>query len=236
MGSTPSSGRWPPGNTIYFMWGRYLPTSNEKESGVIHHRRQLDLMTFHEFVCLPYRTDAVDRVIPQFGGVLKAPHQPLNINFMHAKDRRGSDQWWPQKLPPLVPSPAGPFHQLPADDIPVDATQRLSAPHPHRPVVPDVLDNRRPARRMMVGTMTTARDWKWLDEMMANNVQAVPPTRRIRRMAEGRGRPRGWRGGRGRGEGSDTAPTQLSEGGASTSHVHHAGTSTQADLPSTPQT
>ncbi|MED6111365.1 hypothetical protein PIB30_051713 [Stylosanthes scabra] len=55
-------------------------------------------------------------------------------------------------------------------------------------------------------------------------------------MAEGGGRRRGGRGGRGRREGGDTTPTQQSEGGASTSHAHHAGTSTQADLPSTPQT
>ncbi|MED6162160.1 hypothetical protein PIB30_067728 [Stylosanthes scabra] len=235
-------------------------------------------MTFLEFVCLPYRTDAVeavvhpsilqadhralwtsivpliyfgtiewhqvDRLILQFGGVQNAPHQPLNIDFMHAKDGRGSDQWWPQKYQcwhglwasrfaqlfevaqaedpgPSVDFlrwwflagkrylvPAGLFHQLPADNIQVDATKRLSAPHPHRSIVLDVPDNRRPDRRMMVGTRTTARDWQWLDEMMADDVQAAPPTQRIRRMAEGRGQRRGGRGGRGHGEGGDTAPTQ----------------------------
>ncbi|MED6170435.1 hypothetical protein PIB30_030859 [Stylosanthes scabra] len=164
----------------------------------------------------------MDRVIPQFGGVQNAPHHPLNIDFMHA--RRGSDQWWPQKYKrwdglwasrfALLFEVAqaknsgpswftagkrylvlvGPFHQLPADDIPVDATQRLSAPDPHRPVMLDVPDNRRTAKRMMVGMRTTARDWQWLDEMMADAVQAAPPTQRIRRMAEGRGRPRGRRG------------------------------------------
>ncbi|MED6190443.1 hypothetical protein PIB30_105923 [Stylosanthes scabra] len=122
---------------VGLQWGRYLPTSDEKEPRVIHHRRQLDLMTFHEdhfnnfFVCLSYRVDMVkdvvhpsilqpnhralwtlivpliyfgtiewhqvDRVIPQFGGVQNAPHQPLNIEFLHAKDGRGSDQWWPRK-------------------------------------------------------------------------------------------------------------------------------------------
>ncbi|MED6200172.1 hypothetical protein PIB30_082530 [Stylosanthes scabra] len=63
----------------------------------------------------------------------------------------------------------------PAEDISVDATQRQSAPHPERPVVPDVPDNKRPGRRMMVGTRTTARDWQWLDEMMAEDTPAVRP-------------------------------------------------------------
>ncbi|MED6111366.1 hypothetical protein PIB30_051714 [Stylosanthes scabra] len=135
-----------------------------------------------------------DRVISQLGGIQKAPHRPLNIDFLHANDGPGSDRWWPQKhkvwhglwasrfaqlfevAQPEDPGssadflrwwffagkrylvPAGPFHQLPADDIPVDATQRQSAPHPHRTVVANVPSNRRPARRMMVGTRTTARD------------------------------------------------------------------------------
>ncbi|MED6170263.1 hypothetical protein PIB30_029122 [Stylosanthes scabra] len=68
---------------------------------------------------------------------------------MHAKDGRGSDQWFPQTFAQLFdvaqsadlgPSadflqwwilavrrylvPAGPYHRLPPDDIPVDATQR----------------------------------------------------------------------------------------------------------------
>ncbi|MED6155041.1 hypothetical protein PIB30_001723 [Stylosanthes scabra] len=60
-------------------------------------------------------------------------------------------------------------------------------------------------------------------------------------MPEGYGRRRGasrdGRGGRGRMEGGDTAPTQQTHGGASTSlAVEVARMSTQADLPSTPQT
>ncbi|MED6120120.1 hypothetical protein PIB30_017941 [Stylosanthes scabra] len=38
----------------------------------------------------------VDPVIPQFEGVQNAPHQPLNIDFLHARDRRGIDWWWPR--------------------------------------------------------------------------------------------------------------------------------------------
>ncbi|MED6215163.1 hypothetical protein PIB30_110686, partial [Stylosanthes scabra] len=37
----------------------------------------------------------VDRVIPQFGGVQNYPYRPLNIDFLHAKDGRGGDRWFP---------------------------------------------------------------------------------------------------------------------------------------------
>ncbi|MED6160088.1 hypothetical protein PIB30_048145 [Stylosanthes scabra] len=93
----------------------------------------------------------------------------------------------------------------PADEIPVDATQRQSALHPERPVVPNVPDNRRPGRKMMVGMRTTARDWQGLDDMMADDTPAEQPTQKIRRMPESYGQRRGagrvGRGGRGRGEG-----------------------------------
>ncbi|MED6136388.1 hypothetical protein PIB30_055639 [Stylosanthes scabra] len=60
-----------------------------------------------------------------------------------------------------------------------------SSPLRERPVVPDVSDNRRPERRMMIGTRTTPGDWQWLDEMMGEDVPAVRPTQKIRRMPEG---------------------------------------------------
>ncbi|MED6108347.1 hypothetical protein PIB30_023115 [Stylosanthes scabra] len=155
---------------------------------------------------------------PQFGGVQNRPHRALSIDFLHAKDGRVSDQWFPQtfrhwhalwatrfeQLFQVLPSadpgptadfirwwilagrrylvPADRFHRLPPDEIPVEAVQRQSAPHPPRPDVPLVPDNRRPARRMMVGTKTTARDWQWLDECMAEDAPAVPPTQKNRRM------------------------------------------------------
>ncbi|MED6169873.1 hypothetical protein PIB30_025287 [Stylosanthes scabra] len=102
---------------------------------------------------------------------------------MHAKDGRGSDQWFPQTFAQLFdvaqsadPGPTayflqwwiiaarrylvldGPYHRLPPDEIPVEAIQRQSAPHLERPDVPHVPDNRQLGRRMMVGTKTTARD------------------------------------------------------------------------------
>ncbi|MED6145526.1 hypothetical protein PIB30_026109 [Stylosanthes scabra] len=107
------------------------------------------------------------------------------------------------------------FHHLLPDEIPVEATQRQSGPHPARPDVPHVPDNKRPGRRMMVGTRTTARDWQWLDDIMDEDAPAAPPTQKNRRMPvsyacrRGAGRPRrGGRAGRGSGEGGDAAPTQ----------------------------
>ncbi|MED6179972.1 hypothetical protein PIB30_005771 [Stylosanthes scabra] len=76
---------------------------------------------------------------------------------------------------------------------------------------------------------------------MAEDASVERPTQNIRCMPESYGRRRGagkgGRGSRGRGERCDTASTQKTQGGANTSQaVEVAGTSTQADLPSTPQT
>ncbi|MED6216067.1 hypothetical protein PIB30_004097 [Stylosanthes scabra] len=294
--------KWP----LASRWYRFLPISDEKDPRLQRLRRQLDLMPFSEFVCLPYRTleveavldrrilqeehralwcsivpliyfgtmewHQVDRVIPQFGWVQNRPHLALIIDFLHAKDGRGSNQWFPQtfqrwhafwQLFQVVqsadPGPtvdfiqwwiligkrylvlADRFHHLPPDEMPVEATQRQSGPHPPRPDVPV---NRRSARRMMVGTRTTAWDWQWLDDMMAEDVPAAPPTQKNRCMPvsyacrRGAGRPRrGGIAGKGCGEGGDAAPTQQTQGGASTSQaVEEAGTSSHAYLSPTPQT
>ncbi|MED6120668.1 hypothetical protein PIB30_022950 [Stylosanthes scabra] len=95
-----------------------------------------------------------------------------------------------------------------------------------------------------VGTRTTARDWQWLDDALAEDVPAAPPTQRNRCMPvsygcrRGAGKPRkGGRAGRGRGEGGDAAPTQQTQGSVTTSQaVEEAGTSSQAYLGPTPQT
>ncbi|MED6192477.1 hypothetical protein PIB30_010412 [Stylosanthes scabra] len=114
--------------------------------------------------------------------------------------------------------------------VPADRFHHL---HPTR--------SRRPARRMMVGTRTTARDWQWLNDIMTEDAPAAPPTQKNRRMPvsygcrRGAGRPR--RASRGRREGGDAAPTQQTQCGASTSQaIEEAGTSSQAYLSPTPQT
>ncbi|MED6119488.1 hypothetical protein PIB30_012395 [Stylosanthes scabra] len=259
-------------------WSRFLPSSDEKDPRLQRLRRQLDLMPFSEFVCLPYRTLEVEAVLDRrilqeehraLWCSINRPHPALNIDFLHAKDGRRSDQWFPQtfqrwhalwstrfqQLFQVVPSadpgptadfirwwilagrrylvPADCFYHFPPNEIPIEATQRQSGPHPPCPDVPHLSDNRRPARRMMVGTRTTARDWQWLDDMMAEDAPAAPPTQKNRRMPvsyacrRGAGRPRrGGRAGRGRREGGDATPTQQAQGGSSTSRaVVEAGTS-----------
>ncbi|MED6180095.1 hypothetical protein PIB30_007254 [Stylosanthes scabra] len=238
-------------------WYRYLPTSDEKDRRLQRLRRQLDLMPFSEFVCLPYRTfeveavldrrilqkehralwclivpliyfgtiewHHVDPVIPQFGGVQNRPHPALNIDFLHAKDGRGSDQWFPQTFQRWHALWATSMTLFSGGSSPVGGTlsplivsiiyhPTRSRLRPHRDSHVHIQrtcdDNRRPAKRMMVGTRTIARDWQWLDDMMAEDAPAAPPTQKNRRMPvsyacrRGAGRPRrGGRAGRGRAEG-----------------------------------
>ncbi|MED6193490.1 hypothetical protein PIB30_019963 [Stylosanthes scabra] len=131
-------------------------------------------------------------------------------------------QWWILTSRRYFVS-AGPYHRLSLDEIPVEITQRQSTPHPVRHDVPHVQDNRRLGRRVMVRTRTTARDWQWLDKMMAEDAPTKRPAQKIRRMPEGYGRRRragrASRGGRGCVEGSDMAPTQQTQGGANTSQA-----------------
>ncbi|MED6138184.1 hypothetical protein PIB30_071907 [Stylosanthes scabra] len=293
--STTFSGHWPPGSPTVaspeldlmpFSEFVCLPYRTLEVEAVLDRRipqeehRALWCSTIPLIYFGTIEWHQVDRVIPQFGGVQNYPHRALNIDFLHAKDGRGSDQWFPQtfqrwhafwatsfeQLFQVVPSadpgptadfirwwifagrtylvPADRFHRLPPDEIPVEGVQRQASPHPPRPDMPHVPDNRRPTRRMMVGTRTTARDWQWLDDVMAEDAPVAPPTQKNRRMPvsygcrRGAGRPcRGGRAGRGCDEGGDTAPTQQTQGGASTSRaVEEAGTSSQAYLSPTPQT
>ncbi|RYR24711.1 hypothetical protein Ahy_B02g058229 [Arachis hypogaea] len=39
---------------------------------------------------------AVDRVVPQLGGVQHIPEDALNVDWLHAKDGRGGDRWFPR--------------------------------------------------------------------------------------------------------------------------------------------
>ncbi|MED6133708.1 hypothetical protein PIB30_030566 [Stylosanthes scabra] len=193
---------------------------------------------------------------PLFGGVQNRPHPALNIDFLHAKDGRGSDQWflhtfqrwhalWATRFQQLFevvqsadPGPAGDFiqwwilaarrylvpadrfHHLPPNEIPATLEEDDGWDEDHR------------------------SDWQWLDDIMAEDAPATPPTQMIRHMPEsfarrrGAGRPRrSGRAGRGRREGGDTAPTQQTQGGASTSQaIEEARTSSQAYISPTPQT
>ncbi|XP_072084341.1 serine/threonine-protein phosphatase 7 long form homolog [Arachis hypogaea] len=76
-------------------WARYLPTSDGKEQWIIQYRLALDRLTHQDIVWEPYGSLDVDRVFPQLGGVQHLPEPALNIEYLHSKDGRGGDRWFP---------------------------------------------------------------------------------------------------------------------------------------------
>ncbi|MED6154888.1 hypothetical protein PIB30_000390 [Stylosanthes scabra] len=59
----------------WLLTSRYLPTSDEKVLQLQYHRKQLDLMPFDKFVCLLYRTGAVEAVLDR--SILQEDHRAL---------------------------------------------------------------------------------------------------------------------------------------------------------------
>ncbi|RYR68290.1 hypothetical protein Ahy_A03g014782 [Arachis hypogaea] len=82
-----------------FVWEPY---SSAEVAAVIHpkilvdeHRRLWTAITsLIYFAAIEWHQ--VDRVLPQFGGVQHLPQPALNINWLHAKDGRGGDRWFPR--------------------------------------------------------------------------------------------------------------------------------------------
>ncbi|MED6150427.1 hypothetical protein PIB30_072158, partial [Stylosanthes scabra] len=109
-------------------------------------------------------------------------------------------RWWYLARKRFL-APEDAFHQRRPDEIPIEATQRVTITAPRATQVDDVPDRSRPDRRRMVGTRTTARYWQWVEDMMRQDLGAP---RRGRRMPEGGGRQRV---GIGRGRGGDKAPS-----------------------------
>ncbi|MED6209286.1 hypothetical protein PIB30_053198 [Stylosanthes scabra] len=56
-------------------WSRFLPSSDKRDPRLQRLRRQLDLMPFNEFVCLPYRTLEVEAVLDR--RILQEEHRAL---------------------------------------------------------------------------------------------------------------------------------------------------------------
>ncbi|RYR29285.1 hypothetical protein Ahy_B01g053651 [Arachis hypogaea] len=99
----------------------------------------------------------VDRVLPQFGGVQPFPQSALNIDFLMAKDGRGSDRlshdfldWWAQHGQRFL-SPELLLGDPRAVPIPAEALQRGPGRVPDMDRVDDVLDRRRGGRRRPAG-------------------------------------------------------------------------------------
>ncbi|RYR05730.1 hypothetical protein Ahy_B06g085554 isoform F [Arachis hypogaea] len=82
-------------------FGFPLASSSPDVLAVVHpeilldeHRRLWTAVTsLIYFVAIEWHQ--VDRVMPQFGGVQHLPHLALNIDWLHAKDGRGGDRWFP---------------------------------------------------------------------------------------------------------------------------------------------
>ncbi|RYR08413.1 hypothetical protein Ahy_B05g076087 [Arachis hypogaea] len=104
----------------------------------------------------------VDRVFPQLGGIQHVPEPALNIDWLHGKDDRGGNRWFPGPLGEFLDwwyrvahrflSPDALFANSRAKEILDDAIQRGSSQAPARVPVPDVPDNRRVERRRRIGT------------------------------------------------------------------------------------
>ncbi|QHN98917.1 uncharacterized protein DS421_13g393480 [Arachis hypogaea] len=99
---------------------------------------------WHACTCLIYfaviEWHQVDRVLPQLGGVQHEPETASNIDWLHAKDGRGGDKWFPS------------YYQAPS-----------------RVPMPDVPDNRRVERRRRIGTQAIDREWRLLDDMIQDD-------------------------------------------------------------------
>ncbi|QHO44770.1 uncharacterized protein DS421_6g173570 [Arachis hypogaea] len=82
-----------------FVWEPY---SSAEVASIIHpeilvdqHRRLWTAITsLIYFAAIEWHQ--VDRVIPQFGGVQHLPQPALNIDWLHGKDGRGGDRWFPR--------------------------------------------------------------------------------------------------------------------------------------------
>ncbi|MED6154508.1 hypothetical protein PIB30_113168 [Stylosanthes scabra] len=69
--------------------------------------------------------------------------------------------------------------------VPGEASQRVPTAHEPLLRVDDVSDNRRPERRMRVGTRTTARDWQWVNQAMEEDGEVEVAPQRVRRSPQG---------------------------------------------------
>ncbi|RYR74235.1 hypothetical protein Ahy_A02g008878 [Arachis hypogaea] len=212
-----------------FVWEPY---SSPKVAAVVHlkilvdeHRRLWTAITsLIYFVAIEWHQ--VDRVVLQFGSIQHLPQLALNIDWLHVKDGRGGDRWFPRYYQEWHL-----YWENRVDSvIPVD---RVADPGPsaeyldwwcrvaHRFLSPDVAfhdprpillteearhrGSSRVDQRRRIGTRATDREWRLLDDRLDEDlggaddggvVNHCVPRRRARRQGGRDGR------GRARGKGS----------------------------------
>ncbi|RYR31559.1 protein MAIN-LIKE 2-like [Arachis ipaensis] len=119
----------------------------------------------------------VDRVLPQLGGVQHESDPASNIDWLHAKDGRDGDRWpsaeflrWWYRVAHRFLSPDSLIAYPRPEKISQDVVQRGSSQAPSRFLMPDVPDNRRVERRRRLGTRAIDWKWRWLDEMIQDDI------------------------------------------------------------------
>ncbi|RYQ88336.1 hypothetical protein Ahy_B09g095585 isoform K [Arachis hypogaea] len=86
---------------LQLRWATYLPSSDVDVLAVIHPEILTEehswlwraVTNLIYFAVIEWHQ--VDRVFPQLGGVQHLPEPMLNIEYLHSKDGRGGDRWFP---------------------------------------------------------------------------------------------------------------------------------------------
>ncbi|RYQ92902.1 hypothetical protein Ahy_B09g099143 [Arachis hypogaea] len=181
----------------------------------------------------------VNRVLPQFGGVQHLPEPALNIDWLHAKDGRGGDRWfpsyyqewhqhWEDRLRFLSPDVA--FQDPRPIVLTEEARHRGSSQAPPKVHVYDRPDNRRVDRRRRIGTRTTDREWREFADRLEEDVPGAEPGDAVDyRVPRRRGRqPLAWPARRGA---PDRGPSEQGDGSHHVPGEEVVGSASAMDRP-----
>ncbi|RYR02451.1 hypothetical protein Ahy_B06g081243 [Arachis hypogaea] len=76
-------------------WSAYLPPNDGKEQRVIRYRLALDRLTARDVILDEFLNFRLCGSPTPQGGVQHIPEDALNVDWLHAKDGRGGDRWFP---------------------------------------------------------------------------------------------------------------------------------------------
>ncbi|RYR10915.1 hypothetical protein Ahy_B05g079396 [Arachis hypogaea] len=216
-----------------FVWEPY---SSVEVASVIHpeilvdeHRRLWTAITsLIYFAAIEWHQ--VDRVLPQFGGVQHLLQPALNIDWLHAKDGKGGDRWfptyyqewhklWENRIQSIIwvdrvldPGPSADYlewwcrvaHRFLSPDVAFQDPRPIvlseEARHRGSSQAPPRVHASRSRRR--IGTRTTDREWRWLDDRLEEDLHGPDHGDAMDyRVPRRRGRRQAGRVGRGGGRG-----------------------------------